>query len=167
MSIVAVNKLMLGRLVSFLEQISDADYQQQLTIFNGSSLGEHTRHIIEFYQCLIYRRGVIVVSYDLRERKQLLQQSTEAAIAALAHITADVDSLELDTPLLLEINPDTKESAPQQIVTNLHRELHYVLDHAIHHMALIKIGVYTAMPHIKLPTDFGVAPSTIRSRSSV
>lgn len=167
MTLLEVNKLILSRLSDFLNQLSDQDYQKQLTVFNGSSLGEHTRHIIEFYQCLIAQYSQVVVSYDLRERKQVLQQSTLAALEALAIINADIDKLELDTPLLLEVNAHIEEDTPQQILTNLHRELHYVLDHTIHHMALITVGVRSSFPHITLPTDFGVAPSTIRSRSSV
>lgn len=167
MTILEANKWTLARLEAFLDQLTDNDYQQPLDIFNGSTLGEHTRHIIEFYRCLISQRNYIVVNYDLRERKQLLQQSTAEAKKALDMIAAELEGLELDTPLMLEVNPAAHEGKPETILTNLHRELHYVLDHTIHHMAIIKIGVRASMPHIKLHNDFGVAPSTIRSRSSV
>lgn len=167
MTILEANKWTLARLKAFLDQLTDHDYQQPLDIFNGSSLGEHTRHIIEFYRCLISQRNYIVVNYDLRERKQLLQQSTVEAKKALDMITAELDGLELDAPLMLEFNPAAHEGKPETILTNLHRELHYVLDHTIHHMALIKAGVRTDFPQLALPTDFGVAPSTIRSRSNV
>lgn len=167
MTLLEVNKLMLNRLADFLVQLSDQDYQRQLTVFNGSSLGEHTRHTIEFYQCLIKQCKEGAVSYDSRERKQALQQSTVQAIAAIHQIVNSFNELDLDKGLLLEVNATDEDGPTEELNTNIHRELHYVLDHAIHHMALIKIGVNTDMPHVKLPSDFGVAPSTIRSRSNV
>lgn len=167
MALIIVNKAVIEQLISYLRQISKADYGQPLAIFNGSSLGEHTRHIIEFYQCLIAQSANGEVSYDLRERKSELQTDPLAAKSALQIIWSGLENLKLDKDLVLEVNPHTQDTAPQQLATNVARELHYVLDHTIHHMALIKIGVYTAIPNIQLPADFGVAPSTIRSRTSV
>lgn len=167
MTLIEVNRLMLERLALFVNQIPDADYCKPLSVYNGSSLGEHTRHIIEFYQCLLSQAKSGTISYDLRERSQALQQHTQQAQEALMGIIALLDNLEFDKELVLEVNPHTSDEAPQRLQTNLQRELHYVLDHTIHHMALIKIGVYSALPNIKLPTDFGVAPSTLRSRAGV
>ena len=41
------------------------------------------------------------------------------------------------------------------------RELLYNLEHCIHHLALIKIGLKLVAPQIELPTHFGFARSTI------
>ncbi len=166
MTLLEVNKSKLDSLVSFLNQIPNTDYCKPLTVFNGSSVGEHTRHIVEFYQCLITQSADGVVCYDLRERNQLLQREAAAASAALQRVIVEIEKLDLEQQLVLEVNPHEEESDNQQIETNLHRELHYVLDHTIHHMALITVGVRSAFPNITLPADFGVAPSTIRSRSA-
>ncbi|MBK7681685.1 MAG: hypothetical protein IPJ26_04015 [Bacteroidetes bacterium] len=42
------------------------------------------------------------------------------------------------------------------------RELAYNIEHAIHHMAIIKIAIENAYSDIVLDKAFGVAPSTIR-----
>jgi len=167
MALIIVNKAVIEQLISYLQQISKADYGQPLAIFNGSSLGEHTRHIIEFYQCLIAQSRNGALNYDLRERKSELQVNPLAAEAALQIILSGLDQLAQDKALLLSVNPTTEAGTVQQIKTSISRELLYVLDHAIHHMALIKIGVQTNLPNLYLPANFGVAPSTIRSRSSV
>ncbi len=167
MALLDANRTVIDRLIAFVQQMPQENYQQPLSIFNGSSLGEHTRHIIEFYQCLMVQSSNGFVSYDLRERKSELQLNPLAAKAALQVIWSGLENLQLDKNLVLEVNPHTQDAAPQQMTTNVARELHYLLDHTIHHMALIKIGVYTAIPNIQLPADFGVAPSTIRSRTSV
>jgi len=49
-----------------------------------------------------------------------------------------------------------------RIKTNALRELAYNIEHAIHHMAIIKIGINEVSPYILLPSAFGVASSTIR-----
>ena len=48
------------------------------------------------------------------------------------------------------------------IQSSFYRELAYNIEHAIHHMALIKIGVRALRETIKLPDYFGVASSTVR-----
>jgi hypothetical protein len=57
--------------------------------------------------------------------------------------------------------------APELTVkSSYHREIVYNLEHAIHHMAIIKIGI-SQSTNVTLPDDFGVAPATIRHRKSV
>jgi hypothetical protein len=44
------------------------------------------------------------------------------------------------------------------------RELAFVYDHAIHHLAMIKVGLRCHYPHIQIDRDLGVSPSTIKAR---
>jgi hypothetical protein len=46
------------------------------------------------------------------------------------------------------------------------RELVYNIEHVVHHMALVKIGLKELLPDLDLPDDFGVAVSTIRYQHS-
>ncbi|MBS1567180.1 MAG: hypothetical protein JST39_22545, partial [Bacteroidetes bacterium] len=50
--------------------------------------------------------------------------------------------------------------------SSYYRELYHNIDHAIHHMALIRAGI-SAFPHISLPAGFGVAWSTLKFRSAL
>jgi hypothetical protein len=63
---------------------------------------------------------------------------------------------------LLELDYAVNPAEMQKVPTNFLRELVYNIEHAVHHMALIRIGVREVAPHITLPPDFGVAASTIR-----
>ena len=50
----------------------------------------------------------------------------------------------------------------QEIETNIGRELAYNIEHAVHHMAILKIGLAIVAPEVKVPEGFGVAVSTLR-----
>jgi len=51
------------------------------------------------------------------------------------------------------------------VETNYYRELIYNLEHTIHHMALIKVGI-NEVSCIAVPEGFGIATSTIKFRRS-
>jgi len=54
-----------------------------------------------------------------------------------------------------------------EFVTGLEGELVYNIEHAIHHMAIIRIAVEKELPSIKLDKYFGLACSTIRFRDDL
>jgi hypothetical protein len=149
--------------------MDDTQFSKPLTIFSGSSVGMHARHIIEFYQCLLcqYEKEQIV-NYDKRERDLLLQTNLDYftnTINILIERLEELDINGLDYPL--SITNDCEHGSADIISSNLARELHYNLEHTIHHAAFIKIGVLTLMPHTELPKTFGIAPSTLRHQKQV
>ncbi|MGY8901828.1 MAG: hypothetical protein ACKVI1_04480, partial [Flavobacteriales bacterium] len=50
------------------------------------------------------------------------------------------------------------------IDTTVERELVYCMDHAIHHLAIIKISLIESGVDLKMEADLGVASSTLRYR---
>lgn len=162
MQILQATKQTLQSLLHFLEQVNQPIYSRPLDVFNGSSLGGHTRHIIEFYHCLIknYSRGSI--NYDLRERDKNIETDPEFAAIAVQNIILELQKIKLDDKVELHMSYDPKTNVVDTVVSNVKREVVYNLEHTIHHMALIKIGVKTAAPLIELEHEFGVAPSTIK-----
>ena len=71
-----------------------------------------------------------------------------------------------DKPLLLEVGYDRGSEDSVTIATTANRELVYNIEHAVHHMAIMKIGVREVAPYVKLSPDFGIAASTIRYNDS-
>jgi hypothetical protein len=51
--------------------------------------------------------------------------------------------------------------------TTVARELFYMLEHTVHHMAIIKMAVVNENLNIDIPENFGVANSTIQYQKSV
>lgn len=150
----------------YLRELDGERYRRELDLFSGSSTGQHTRHIIEFLQCLIEqsqsKEGII--NYDKRKRNLRIEQEPEAAMTAIEQILEKLKSGELREKLVLQSLYDEEEGSIHEVATTLDRELVYNIEHAIHHMAIIKIGLKVLAPEIKLPEGFGVAPSTIKHR---
>ncbi len=131
-------------------------YFSALPIFSGASFGQHIRHILEFYGCLL--AAETTVNYDLRERNLSLERDKQAAIEYIDYICGVFEREEMsDKAILLE--GDCCETA---VTTSLQRELLYCLEHSIHHQALIKMGLIVLNLQHLVGSEFGVAPSTIR-----
>ncbi len=148
----------LNELSGLVSQLSDDDYCCPCYDLSNATIGEHTRHIIEMFQCLENQYESGVVNYDNRKRDYLIQTNTAFAKECIDAILNQVDK-------------PNKNSQLQQIVdgesllidSNYHRELLYNLEHCIHHQALIKVAIIQSKT-IEIDENFGVARSTIEYR---
>ncbi|MFU8860290.1 MAG: DinB family protein [Cyclonatronaceae bacterium] len=173
-------------LKDFLEVISESEYCRKSTWLSGATIGQHMRHILEFYTCLLAgavaeqpvcndRQFTIgntpieldqcVVNYDKRARDYDIETKPEKAIET---IDAICDKLSGSTvwpeQLFVEGYYEQGSDEVQSIESSFERELLYNLEHTIHHQALIRVGLLEQnMAHL-LDESFGVAPSTIRAR---
>ncbi len=137
-------------------------YNRPLETLHHNTIGGHYRHVIEFYQCLLHGLDKNRVNYDERPRNLLLETDQDAGKNALDFIIRQVNA-RMDNPdLVLYSLFGHPEPQVIETRTNYHRELIYNLEHAVHHMAIIRIGLKEALPTLDLSHDFGVASSTIR-----
>ncbi len=160
-----------SQLTSTLHQLTAEQYTAQLPLLSENSIGKHVRHILEFYQLLLESSPKQSVNYDLRKRDLTLETSQNRAIAFIDLLQVQLKQHQEDYALTLEGNYGALDSFKQNAVyavnTTLARELIYNLEHAIHHMAILKIAIQTYFPEIVLPIDFGVASSTVRHQQSL
>ncbi len=155
----------LQQLQNVIKQLNDEQYTNSLDVFSGAHIGQHCRHILEFYSCLLI--GANEVSYDNRERKAHLETSVLAASELINKIIGSLETQVSDRPMILLAEVGTKDSEKVKAFdTSLNRELLYLFEHSVHHMAIIKIGLLLNFPNIEIPTNFGVADSTIRFREN-
>lgn len=157
----------LKQLETILLQISDAQFTRKLSVLNYSTIGMHIRHIIEFYHCLMEAEVTKIVDYDARKRSIELETQTQKSITAIHDILNFVQRNEQDFPIMLKANYAlNKEEKPITLKTTLYRELLYNIEHTVHHMAIIKIGIKELKDsHISIDENFGVAVSTIRNKA--
>lgn len=152
----------------FLENLDAVSYAKPLELLSQASIGQHTRHFIEFYQCLLSQclTGQSV-DYDRRVRDHSLESDPGAALEAIENVIGGLRSLDPAESLFLEVDYNLDSPDPIQVPTTLARELIYNIEHTVHHLAIIKIGLKVAAPELEIPEHFGVAASTLRFRSTV
>jgi len=148
----------LNELVSLLNQLSTDDFTSPCKGLSNSSIGEHTRHIIEMFQCLQNHYETGIVNYDKRNRDFRIQTDTAFALQCIAEIKNQLEKENKN--IVLQQIVDEEELL---IESNYQRELLYNLEHCIHHQALIKVAVLQ-LEHLQIDADFGVARSTIEYR---
>lgn len=156
----AVNNVFV-QLAETIKQLTPSQYTQPCTNLVNNTIGQHVRHIIELFQCLENGYPENSVNYEKRKRDVTIETNKDLALELLQAIYGNLDRA--DKPLTLHACYDDHTPDPIAIPTNYYREIAYNLEHTIHHMALIRVGI-TEVSDIKLPEDFGVASSTVKHR---
>lgn len=156
-------------LVALLEQIDHvicqlepADYVRPLPEFDGSTLGQHFRHILEFFQCL--QEGVAsgTVDYAARQRNLLYEENPRVAAGVFANFAEALPAF--DSRQNVSVRAEFGGSHRPEYASTIGRELVFVYDHAIHHLAIIKIGLRCHFPNVQTDKHLGVSPSTIKAK---
>ena len=155
---------LIGQLENTLARVTDEEFVRQSPALGGSTIGQHVRHTLEFFLCLEGGVAIGVVNYDKRAHSREMETDRSAAMAALNRVQQFVEDALEDLELKLEVCYGREQEDFYPIGTSLSRELAYNLEHTIHHMAIIKIGLRDIAAHVHLPPDFGVAASTLRFR---
>ncbi|HAS41763.1 MAG TPA: hypothetical protein DCS93_14890 [Microscillaceae bacterium] len=162
MNLITSSSNILHQLIGLIKQLNKQEYTTDLPLLMDNSISKHLRHIVEFYDCLFKGLANDTINYDLRERNPSIENDPEFAIQFIENCIAQLSKMELSNDpieLITLLSPDGHEACTK---TSIDRELAYNVEHAIHHMAIIKIAVKQCFPHVKLPKEFGVAYSTIK-----
>lgn len=155
----------LSQLGDLVEQISGSDFVKPAETLSFSTIGQHLRHTLEFFICFEHGFNKGVVNYDKRAHDKLIETDRYLALTAI-HRIRDFILRMTDRPLQLEVGYDVEKEAFVTIETSASRELVYNIEHAVHHMAIMKIGIREIAPYITLAPDFGIAASTIRYKEN-
>ena len=152
----------LEQLINLTEQLREETFVAPLDLLFNNSIGKHLRHIVEFYQLLIDALESGIVSYDKRSHDQNLETDKELTIKVLKQIKSVIQ--EAPENVKLEFNGSYSLDSNDQFTLEscYKRELVYNIEHAIHHMAIIKIAIKASFPNINLPDNFGIAYSTVK-----
>lgn len=152
----------LNQLKHVLSHIGDSNYIYKSRILDNHSIGQHVRHILEFYICLMngYFNGE--VCYDNRERNPLIENDRKYALHTIDKIKNNLCKYEENIELKIIGNLSDEDHNKYTISSNFQRELLYCMEHAIHHMALIKIAMLEQGLNKLIPENFGIHPATIR-----
>lgn len=125
------------------------------------NVGRHFRHVYDHFNAVFAGSGSGVVDYNHRQRESdverdmgLSQSSLEKIIAACLGL--DGAYLSNTIEVISEVSCSTEKS--YRFTSNIERELLYLINHTVHHLAYVKLLLKGA--DIALPETIGIAPST-------
>ncbi|MFZ4633658.1 MAG: hypothetical protein ACOYNO_05560 [Saprospiraceae bacterium] len=145
-----------------LTQLPATSYQQPLPEYRGSSVGQHFRHILEFFQCLETGMTSGRIDYAARQRNPLFETIPSVAADAFTAFTAQLQHFDARRPL--EVYAELGSDERPCYGSSMGREMVFVYDHAIHHLAIIRIGLQAHFPEVDVDVHLGVSPSTIKAK---
>lgn len=154
---------LVDQLVKLLENLEDDEYTLPVEVMGNASIGQHLRHIIEFYQELVKGYDEGRVYYHKRQRDLQLETDRSFAVETLAGLVSQIHLREKE---LIVFNDEVPGPDAQVVRSSYGRELMYNIDHTVHHMALIRVAV-SLVAKRELPSNFGVASSTLHFRKGI
>lgn len=128
-------------------------------LFVEKRIGAHIRHVHDHFKALHEGKKSGTVDYNRRNRNS--QAETNIAICEAEHqwvLAAMSDAIPCNHALKVISEIDCFERNNTEIPSSLDRELLYLINHTIHHVAIIKL----ILEHhrIDVPDYIGLAPST-------
>ena len=157
----------LDQLSDIVRQLDENDFSRPSNALGNATVGQHLRHTLEFFLCLEQGFAKGVVNYDLRPHDKMIESDKFIALNVLSRIGDFIRLSHEYQPLKLEVGYERDSEECITIETNFMRELTYNIEHAVHHMAIMKIGLREVAPYVTIPSDFGIAVSTLRYREVV
>ena len=156
-------KQQLQSLYSLLLSITDEQYTRKIGHLGDASIGGHTRHIIELLQCVVSGYTDNEVDYLNRSRNLALENNKHTAQSAIQQLENQI--VLSDKVLKLKVE-EAEVNHSQAVSTTFFREIVYNTEHAIHHLALIKVALIEMNLHL-VDNNFGMAYSTIKYKETL
>lgn len=146
-----------ARGIKLLENLDDEIYTK--TSYGVGSIGSHFRHNLDFANNLLKGIEDGKIDYNNRERDLQVETNRQYAkerflflIRTLENIS--IDAFEQNVLVRSEVDETTWHNS------SIARELEFLHSHTVHHFALIAEKLHSF--GIKVSSDFGVAPSTLK-----
>jgi hypothetical protein len=155
------------QLSNVVEQIESHDFSKPSLALGKSTIGQHLRHTLEFFLCFQNGFQSGVINYDKRAHNRIIETNKSLALEAIHDVANFISGLKNNCSLVLEVGYDLENDESTTLETNASRELVYNIEHAVHHMAIMKIGIREVAPYINVPESFGIAASTIRYQETI
>lgn len=159
-------------LVTLLEQLRDVltllpveVYRAQPAARVSGSIGAHVRHALDHVSALLVAAEGGALQYDHRARGTTLEIDPVSAVYEIERVLYRLDRRAAGSAeRLLTFETLVRADRPAALVrSTLARELAFVIQHTIHHCALI--AVLLEWQGQRAPYGFGVAASTLQARA--
>lgn len=148
----------LEQLETIIRSVTPTDYSTPVKM-GAYNIGRHVRHITDHYLAL--KKGVSkgLVDYDLRNRDSDVETNSHNALQ-LIDVIKDwlVNDLYSDQVVSIKTEVTLYETNSLTISSTLQRELIYLVNHTVHHVAYMALLAQQLGAH--LDSNIGLAPCT-------
>ena len=159
------NITVLQQIINVINPLSNTDYQRSPKPLFTSSIGVHIRHLLEHYQQLFRGLESGQIDYDQRPRQIEIEQDSNCAIAVSNQLIDELKQLSLrhQNNEIFAVGiyhaSSTNDEEHLFLLSNIERELLFLLSHCSHHLAIIA----AMLRYLQIEVDdlLGIAPSTI------
>lgn len=142
-----------------LNQLDSLPPTQRNALFIATRTGSHLRHIYDHISALLIGVDSGVVDYNRRQRNSIEESDVESSRRRLALLRAQLRRWPKKPVSLRVVSEiDCTETINHQFESSADRELLYLINHTLHHLAYVSLSLSRA--GLTLPTHIGLAPST-------
>lgn len=154
--------------LDLLFAIDEKAYQETMEAPFNAALGQHYRHVLDHFSCLLAGLASSEINYDARTRERRLETDIHHARVFTCDLLRALKSmgdadLARNCKVVYSVAYNSAEAACLQ--SNVARELAFCVGHAIHHYAIIRFLCNRL--GVEVPVAFGVAPATMKHRAAV
>ncbi len=150
-----------------LSEVPDGMYGLMVEEPFAASIGQHYRHVIDHFVCLVAGMESGRVDYDQRSRSRELETDIEYArsmTAMLLHLFQRLSPETLVRECQVLYSVGYRDQRAEELPSTIGRELAFCVGHAIHHYAIVRL--LCAQLEVEVPVEFGIAPSTLKYRAA-
>lgn len=150
-----------------LGTLTDREYARKSAGVFSASVGEHYRHVLEHFHCLLEGLPVQHINYDRRARDRHIEVDRGYAMAMtdiLLHELRQIPAPVFQDEITVSYSVGYQGSKPEMMWTTVAREVAFCVGHAVHHYAIIRM--LCAEMGARLSSEFGLAPSTIKYQAA-
>lgn len=157
----------LDQVETVLDHLDSLPRPQREAMFTASRTGTHLRHIYDHISALLEgvkdgkKDGVDkgLVDYNRRHRNSVEERDVESSRKRLAFLRSQLRHwLQTSATVTVVSEIDCTETINQQFESSVEREMLYLINHTLHHLAYVSLALTHA--GLELPSHIGLAPST-------
>ncbi len=151
--------LLLQSIEKVIFQLTNDMYKKPLTILSLSSISQHVRHILEFYQEFILGIQKEKIDYDARKRSLRIETDKDYTLEFISILKQELEKVMANRSISVQVSTHERSNRPV-VESSVKRELAYCNEHCVHHLAILKIALHTDFPEVQLHSGFGIAFSS-------
>ena len=158
--IVASNLESLDQMITFIDSLSDAEYQYSPKPLFDSSIGQHLRHILDLFIALV-NSTTEEVNYDIRRRGAPVETDKQLGLTELNDVriwVSGISDKDINRDTLIHTETALNTQQTDSFKSSFGRELCFASSHLVHHLAIM--AAIAKMAGKEVDSKLGLAPAT-------